>query len=44
MKRTKRMCAAIYDCGRFDLIKYVSVDIGGPYDAKVPLTAHAKCL
>jgi hypothetical protein len=38
------MRAAIYDCGCFDLIKYVSTDIGVPYDAKVPLTAYVKCL
>lgn len=27
----------------FDLIKYVFADIGGPYDAKAPLSAHVKC-
>jgi hypothetical protein len=38
------MHAAIYDRGRFDLIKYVSADIGVPYDAMVPLMAYVKCL
>jgi hypothetical protein len=38
------MRAAIYDRGCFDLIKYVSTDIGMPYDAKVPLTAYVKGL
>jgi hypothetical protein len=40
----KRMRAAIYDRGCFDLIKYVSTDIGMPYDAKVPLMAYVKGL
>jgi hypothetical protein len=45
VQRDKKGCVQrFYDRGCFDLIKYVSTDIGMPYDAKVPLTAYVKGL
>jgi hypothetical protein len=39
----KDACGDLQLLTSFDLIKYVFADIGGPYDATAPLSAHAKC-